>query len=51
MHHFNEAETQWTYRGPWAFYFYFDKNFSKDDTKPLDKDGFDWIALKLLFQG
>ena len=21
MHHFNETETQWTYRGPWAFYF------------------------------
>ena len=20
MHHFNETETQWTYRGPWAFY-------------------------------
>ena len=21
MHHFNETETQWTDRGPWAFYF------------------------------
>ena len=21
MHHFNETEAQWTYRGPWAFYF------------------------------
>ena len=21
MHHFKETETQWTYRGPWAFYF------------------------------
>ena len=20
MHHFKETETQWTYRGPWAFY-------------------------------
>ena len=20
MHHFNETETQWTDRGPWAFY-------------------------------
>ena len=20
MHHFIETETQWTYRGPWAFY-------------------------------
>ena len=30
---------------------HFDKNFSKDDTEPLDKDGFYWIALKLIFQG
>ena len=24
MHHFNDTETQWTYRGPWAFYFLFE---------------------------
>ena len=23
MHHFNETETQWTYRGSWAFYYKF----------------------------
>ena len=26
-------------------------NLSKDGTKPLDKDGFDWIALNVIFQG
>ena len=25
------------------------QDFSKDDTKPLDKDGFDLIALKVIF--
>ena len=35
--------------GGLLFFFYFGKNFSKDDTKPLDKDGFDWIALKVIF--
>ena len=26
-------------------------NLPKDDTKPLDKDGFDCIALSVIFQG
>ena len=26
-------------------------NLPKDGIKPLDKDGFDWIALNVIFQG
>ena len=26
-------------------------NLPKDCTKPLDKDGFDWIALNVIVQG
>ena len=26
-------------------------NLPKDGTKLLDKDGFDWIALNVIFQG
>ena len=26
-------------------------NLPKDGTKPLDKDGFDWFALNVIFQG
>ena len=31
--------------------FYFGMNLPKDGTKPLDKDGFDWIALNVIFKG
>ena len=34
-----------------VFFFYFGMNLPKDGTKPLDKDGFDWIALSVIFQG
>ena len=26
-------------------------NLPKDGTKPLDNDGFDWIAINVIFQG
>ena len=34
-----------------VFVFYFGMNLPKDGTKPLDNDGFDWIALNVIFQG